>query len=200
MKKILGATIFCISVFAHLSCDQVQSNNTDPKTLEKIAESKEQTKTEETKTDSRQATGVYPNLKTQADEMGAAFKGNDYDKFADFMYPKIVEMNGGKAKFIAKLNVSMQQMKEENGVEIVDYEVGEPSQAIEIDKQVFSVLPTKTTMKIPDKTVVEQGSVLAVSEDRGNNWKFIRVESKEKIRSSFPNVVDKLTFPETSIK
>lgn len=193
MRKILNLTVFSILVFAQLACGQVQPNNTEQKTSANTIEPKATLDTSETKIG-------YPNLKSQADEMSVAFKRNDYDKFADFMYPKIVEMNGGKAKFVIKLDASMQRMKEENGVELVDYEVGEPSQSIEIDKQVFSVLPTKTTMKIPDKTVVEQGSVLAVSEDKGNNWKFVRVESKEKIRTLFPNVIDKLTFPETSIK
>jgi len=48
--------------------------------------------------------------------------------------------------------------------------------------------------------MTDQGSILAVSEDKGNNWKFVRVKTKESIRPLFPNAVDKLTFPETTIK
>ncbi len=58
----------------------------------------------------------------------------------------------------------------------------------------------KHTMKLRGKPMSEKGSILAVSEDKGSNWKFVRVKSKESIRPLFPKAVDKLTFPETIVK
>ena len=199
MIKTLYTTICCILIFAQIACEQTQPNNVDLKTQPRVVEPETSTKIEEIKDNTKETKTDYPNLKTQADAMGRAFSTNDFDKFADFMYPKLVEMSGGRDKFIASLSASMKQAKS-TGFELVGYEVGEPTQITEIDNQIFSVLPTKTTMKFPQKTMTDQGSILAVSEDKGNNWKFVRVKTKESIRPLFPNAVDKLTFPETTIK
>ena len=115
------------------------------------------------------------------------------------MHPKLVKMAGGKNKFISSLDASMEQMKSA-GFELISYEMGEPIQTIEVDNQIFSVVPTETVMKLPKKTVTEQGSILAVSEDKGANWKFVRVTSKESLKRLFPNAIDQLTFPEKTIK
>jgi len=199
MRKALYTTICCILIFAQIACEQTQPNNVDLKTQPRAVEPETSAKIEEIKDNTKETKTDYPNLKTQADAMGRAFSTNDFDKFADFMYPKLVEMSGGRDKFIASLSASMKQAKS-TGFELVGYEVGEPTQTTEIDNQIFSVLPTKTTMKFPQKTMTDQGSILAVSEDKGNNWKFVRVKTKESIRPLFPNAVDKLTFPETTIK
>ncbi len=199
MERNLYAIIFCILMFTQIACGQTQPNTTEQSAHTKTAEPKSQVKTEEIKTDTEQTKTDYPNLKTQADEMGAAFSANDFDKFADFMHPKLVKMAGGRNKFISSLSTSMEQMKS-TGFELISYEMGEPTQTIEVDNQIFSVVPTNTTMKLPKRTVTEQGSILAVSEDKGINWKFVRVNSKESLRRLFPNAIDKLTFPEKTIK
>lgn len=199
MRKTLHTTILCIFVFAQIACEQTPPNNTELKAQTKTIEPKEQTKTDEIESDRKETKTDYPNLKTQADAMGKAFSTNDFDKFTDFMYPKLIEMAGGRDKFIASLSASIKQAKS-TGFELVGYEVGEPTQITEIDNQLFSVLPTKTTMKFPQKTMTDQGSILAISEDKGNNWKFVRVKTKESVRPLFPNAIDKLNFPETTIK
>jgi hypothetical protein len=158
-----------------------------------------QNKTEETRTDAEETKTVYPSLKEQADAMGTAFTANDFDKFTGFMYPKLVEAAGGRDKFITTLDGTMRQMKSAGG-ELVGYEIGEPGAPIEIDNRLFSVVPTEITMKLRGKPMSEKGSILAVSEDKGSNWKFVRVKSKESIRPLFPKAVDKLTFPETIVK
>lgn len=207
MKRNFYALIFCILVTTQISCERTETNSAAPRTQTKTVETTESPspiKTEETETNKEEikigreeAKADYPNLKTQADRMGAAFSANDFDEFTDYMYPKLIEAAGGRDKFISTLNASMDQAKS-TGFELGGYEIGEPTPAIEIDNQIFSVLPTKTTMKFPSKTVTEQGSILAVSEDKGESWKFVRVKSKENIRPLFPKAIDKLTFPETT--
>lgn len=115
------------------------------------------------------------------------------------MYSKVLEMVGGKANFVSTLNSSMKPMRS-NGFELVGYELGEPNQAVKIDNQVFAVLLSRTTMKIQQKIVTEQGSIIAVSDNDGNDWKFVRVKSKESIKSLFPNVVGKLTISDSVTK
>lgn len=200
MKKILSSAAFCIVLLAQIACDRAPSKPEEvkPQTT-KTSEPKTQAKTEETKIGADEIKNAYPTLKAQADAMGAAFSSKDYDRFTDFMYPKLVEMSGGREKFVSTLNSSLNQAGS-TGFELISYEVGEPSQALEIDNQVFAVLPTKTTMKFPQRTAIDEGSIIAVSDDKGRNWKFVRVKSKESIRPLFPKAIDKLTFPEHSVK
>lgn len=141
----------------------------------------------------------FPSLKKQSDEMAKAFSTNDFDKFADFMYPKIVEMLGSKEKFVSFTSSAMKDA-EAAGVKLSDYVIENPTQVIETDKQVFAVLPTITTLKTPNGTIRQQRSLLAISEDKGSNWKFISVKSKESLKLFFPKIVDKLIIPEISIK
>jgi len=208
MKKILYTTIFCISLFPLVGCAHTESNGNELKTLTKASELKAEVKTEQvktetqtekTKTDAERIKTDYPNLKPQADEMGKAFLTNDFDKFADFMYPKLIEMTGGREKFVLSLS-SLSKQFESSGLEMISYEVGEPRQTIEIDNQVFAVLPTKTVMKISQREIIDEGSLIAASEDKGGNWKFVRAKTKEAMKTLFPKVVDKLTFSESVIK
>ena len=46
----------------------------------------------------------------------------------------------------------------------------------------------------------DEGSIIAVSDDKGSNWKFVRAKTKEAIRPLFPKVIDKLTFSESVLK
>ncbi len=203
MKTVSYKFVFLFILLAfQTACGQTQTK-TDELTVKVISnevkESKTEAKAEDTKTVAEAIKTAYPNLKTQADEMGKVFLSKDFDKYANFMYPKLIEMTGGREKFVSLLNSSMKQF-DSTGLEIVSYEVGEPSQAIEIDNQVFAVLPTKTVMKISQRTLADEGSIIAVSDDKGKNWKFVRAKTKEAIKTLFPKVVDKLTFSESVIK
>jgi hypothetical protein len=141
----------------------------------------------------------YPNLITQAEIMRKAFLAEDFDKYTDFMYPTNVEVVGGGEKFISNLRSSISNFRS-NGSEFISYETGDPIQAIEMDNKVFVVLPYETKKKSPQKITTEEGNILAVSEDKGANWKFIRATSKERLRFLFPSLVDRLIFSESRIK
>lgn len=201
MKETLYSIIFCVLIFGQAGCDKAVSNKSEPiKAVQtKMPEPKAQAETAEIKIDTEEIKTLYPSLKTQADEMGKAFLAKDFDKFTDFMYLKLIEAAGGREKFISTFNSSMQQIGS-TGLEVISYEVGEPSQAIEIDNQVFAVLPTKTVMKISQRMATDEGSIIAVSDDKGSNWKFVRAKTKEAIRPLFPKVIDKLTFSESVLK
>jgi hypothetical protein len=183
MRKILFLTIFWVLIISQIACNQTPKNNTDS-----ISESK----SEKQKLD-------YPNLAVQAEEMKQAFIAKDFEKSYEFMHPKIVKMLGGKEKLIENLK-SVSKQIEDAGVKVTEYSIQSPSQIVEADNQIFAVLPTTAAMSTPKEPIVMQESLIAVSEDNGNNWKFIRASSRENMKKLFPNVVDKLEFSEPITK
>ncbi|NJM52141.1 MAG: hypothetical protein HC846_01365 [Blastocatellia bacterium] len=140
----------------------------------------------------------YPSLQIQADKMISAIVANDFETFTDFMFPKLIEMLGGRDKFIEFTKKELDKTTTA-GVSILDYQVKKPIQILRVKKQIFAVLPTDLKMKVSDTKVFMQGSMVAISDDNGKNWTFIRVETKESVRFLIPNVIDKLRIPKQKI-
>lgn len=186
-KSYIVSLIFLLLAF-QVACGQTQPE-TNKLTVKVITKEKA---AEMIKSD-------YPNLKPQADTMRKAFLAEDFDRYTDFMYPTNVEVVGGREKFISNLRSSISNFRS-SGSEFISYEIGEPIQAIEMDDKVFVVLPYETKKKSPQKITTEEGNILAVSDDEGKNWKFIRATSKERLRFLFPKLIDKLNFSESKIK
>lgn len=136
------------------------------------------------------------NLKKQAEEMALAIQGNDYERFTDYMYPKLVELAGGRQKFIKILENASKEIAS-SGMEIKSYEVGKPLQTVKFKNEIFVVMPTEITMKISkdsSKLIKGKGILLAISEDR-INWKFVRIDSEKRLRDLFPNIAGEIKLP-----
>ncbi|HXG85591.1 MAG TPA: hypothetical protein VNI84_16325 [Pyrinomonadaceae bacterium] len=178
--KILIASFFCLIIVCHTTFGQTHTTRAAPNKANEISVK-------------------FPNLKKQADEMAKAITTNDFDKFADFMYPKVIEMVGGREKFITGLKAAMEQVKS-SGIESSDYVVENPTQKINFEKHIFSILPTETTIKTRNETINMVGGLIGISQDNGKNWTFIRIQSKEVLKRLFPKVADKLKIPVIGIK
>jgi hypothetical protein len=179
LRKILITSFFCLIVVCHTTFGQTQPTKAEPNKANEI-------------------NVKFPNLKKQADEMANAITTNDFETFTDFMYPKVIQMVGGREKFITGLKAAMGQF-ESAGIESSDYLVENPTQTINFEKQIFSILPTKTTIKTRNGTVNMLGGLLGISQDNGKNWTFIRIQSKEALKRLFPKVADKLKVPAIGI-
>lgn len=140
----------------------------------------------------------YPSLQIQADKMISAIISNDFEAFTDFMYPKLVELLGGRDKFVEFTKSEMEKTVAA-GVSILDYKVKKPIQFLRVKNQIFAVLPTDIRMKMSNREIFMAGSMVAISDDNGQNWTFIRVETKESVRPLIPNVIDKLRIPKQKI-
>lgn len=138
----------------------------------------------------------YPSLKPQADEMGEAFLSKNNEKFAEYMHPELISMIGGREKFLELMD-SANKMMAERKIEVSKYDVESPTQILEHEKQLYAVLPTTMVMKSPEmkEPVTDKSALLAASSDEGKNWKFVRIESKSKLKTIFPTLVDKLNLP-----
>jgi hypothetical protein len=60
----------------------------------------------------------YPKLEAQAKEIGDAFVRKDFQRFTALTYPKVIEMAGGKEKFIKAVAEETKQ-EEAQGLQIL---------------------------------------------------------------------------------
>jgi hypothetical protein len=178
MLKVIFITSFFGLLFF---CQAAHGQNTEVKTSPSPPQQQQQ----------QDLTDKYPSLTKQADEMVKAAVKNDFAKFAGYMHPKVIERTGGKEKFIGALKQITGEL-ESAGVSVVTYSVEKPAQIIEADKQIFAVLPTRASVKTPEGVQTENGNLIAVSADGGSNWKFVRVDNRQNIKSMFPDIADKL--------
>lgn len=141
----------------------------------------------------------YPNLKLQAEQLNEAVLTGDYAKAAELTYPKLIELLGGRASFMSAMEKGMKQMESES-FRIVSITVGEPRDFVEVEQQIYAIVPTTMRMKVPEGILVGEAFMIAVSNDGGNNWTFVDSaggSDKGKLKTLFQSAAERLRIPET---
>lgn len=145
-----------------------------------------------------QAAQQYPNLKRQATELTEAFNRRDFDKVVALTYPKLVDVMGGHDKMAASFSQSMKEA-EAHDVKYLSNSVGEPQEVINIDGDLYAIVPTTMKLRVPEGVLVGQAFLLGVSKDGGQSWTFVDGtggKSQEQMKFLFPAAADKLKLPE----
>ena len=128
-------------------------------------------------------------LNAQLDEMKKYFLAGDYENFADYTYPKIIEMMGGKSKMVSATRQAMDRMQNE-GFTFVDLIFKNPTGYLKKDGELQCSLTQQLTMNTPKGKIQSEYTLLAISGDQGQNWTFIDTSGKEKatMLHYFPNL------------
>lgn len=140
----------------------------------------------------------YPNAKIQANELNDAVLAGDYEKAADLTYQKLIQLIGGRAKYLRVLKGGMNETQSE-GFRIISTVSDDPTQTIEVGSDVYAILPTTMKIKVAEGLLVGQSSLIGVSNDRGEHWTFVdagRGFTQEQLKALFPAVTDRLKIPE----
>jgi len=141
----------------------------------------------------------YKNLKTQADELTEAVLKADYGRAVDLTFPKLIELMGGRRKFISVMEEGMKEMQSEQ-FRIMSITVEEPEGVVEAESQIYAIVPTTMRIKVPEGTLVGKAFMIGVSRDGGKHWTFVdsggRSMDKRKLKILFPSAADKLRIPE----
>src|SRR5262245_35603046 len=118
------------------------------------------------------AASMEDTIKAQAEKCAKATVAGDFEGMVAGTHPSVVQMMGGKDKMIATLKESAENMKkEQTGIEAVT--VGQPEQLGKTDKLSYALVPQQLQMKMPGGKLLQDGWLLAVSEDQGKNWRFV---------------------------
>jgi len=129
------------------------------------------------------------NLDAELQTMKRYFLAEDYDNFANYTYPKILELMGGKSTMVQATKQSMTQIKSE-GFSIIDLKFKDVSNFLEKDGELQCTLRQLITMKTPKGTIASEYTLIGISEDKGVHWTFMDTsgKSKETMLKYFPNL------------
>lgn len=143
--------------------------------------------------------GSTERIKQQAQELCDAMLTANFDKAADLTYPKLIELMGGRTKFISTVRDAMGQVQTEQfRVEAVT--VGEPHDLIHVKAHKYVIVPTTMKMKVPEGLLIGEAFMIGISSDAGRNWTFVdsggRSMDKTKLKILFPLAAEKLRLPD----
>ena len=135
------------------------------------------------------------NLNTQLAEMKAYFLAKDYDNFANFTYPKVIEMIGDKSTMVKATRQAMTRMENE-GFSFLDLNFKEASTFVKNEGELQCTLTQVMLMQTPQGKVRSESTLVGISNDNGAKWTFIDASGKDKavMLKYFPNLHRDLVF------
>lgn len=140
----------------------------------------------------------YPNAKTQANQLAEAILLGEYEKAADLTYPKLIELIGGRARFLAALESGMKEIQTDS-IRLISTVAHDAVDVIEVGTDVYAIIPTTMKFKVAQGVLVGQAAMIGVSNDRGEHWTFVdsgKASNQEALKLLFPAVADRLKVPE----
>lgn len=139
----------------------------------------------------QQSDSRIENLMKQAKELFEAYDNQNFDKLAALTHPKVYEEDGLKGLF-EEFDYAISHRLET--YELLPSTVENPGELIEIENQIFVVVPYKLNgidKAEKDKTV-HLGSMVGISEDGGKSWKFAKGAAFNKV---FLNIAAMIPIP-----
>jgi hypothetical protein len=138
-------------------------------------------------------------VKEQAEILAKAVVKGDYKILVDHMYPKLIQMMGGREKMLSMADTSMTKLKTQ-GIIFESATIGSPGKFYKAGAEIHCLVPETITIKLPSGHLVAQSNLLAVSSDGGKNWTFIDLNKNtiDEIPKIFPFFNNDLKIPEPS--
>jgi hypothetical protein len=136
-------------------------------------------------------------VKKQADIVARAVVSGNYATVVNYMYPKVVQMAGGKAKILQMMQTGIEQMKAQ-GVTFESATVGSPGKFYKAGTEIHCLVPEYIVMKMNGNTLRTNSNLLAISKDGGKNWTFLDLNKNTiaSIPKIFPKFNKDLKIPE----
>jgi hypothetical protein len=128
--------------------------------------------------------------------MSDAFLKEDFETVADYTSPLVFELVGGKANLIEGLKKSVEAMKvQQMKFQTISFE--KPSEILSYNGQLQATIVQRTEIKYAGGTLKSISTLIAISADEGNTWKFIDTSGKDAIaiRKAFPRLSPDLRLP-----
>jgi len=135
------------------------------------------------------------NLNSQLGEMKKFFLAEDYDNFANYTYPKVIEMMGGKSNMVKATKQGMDKMKND-GFSFIDLNFKSPTEFLKKDGELQFSLTQIIVMKTPQGKIESEYTLIGISIDNGQNWTFIDTSGKDKetMLKYFPNLHNEIVI------
>ena len=139
---------------------------------------------------------VVGQLKLYSQRMRQSLTDNNFTEFANFVYPPIIKMAGGRDKMIELTKKTFKDL-EDQGFKISDITIDDPSIIINSANRLQCVIQENLIIKVNGGHLVAKSYLIAISEDEGKKWYFIETSGKtlEEIKSIIPFLSNKIMLP-----
>lgn len=134
------------------------------------------------------------NIYIAEDSMVAISKRKDWNAYANYMHPALIELSGGKDGLV---NLLEQQSALLDSTDIQAYKVGKIFQLSQVGGQYQCIVETFLQIKIRGKVASGTSYDIAVSGD-GSSWKFFRIAptfTKAQLKEIIPDLNPDFKFP-----
>ena len=132
------------------------------------------------------------NIFAAEDSMVAISKRKDWNAYADYMHPVIIELSGGKEGFIQVLESQSDLLDS-----VQQYKVGKIFQLSKTGTQYQCIVEAFIQMKINGQVASASSYDIAISED-GRKWTFFRIPptvTPAQIKELLPGLDPSFKFP-----
>ena len=133
----------------------------------------------------------YPKLEAQAKEIGDAYVRKDFQEFAGLTFPKLLQMAGGKEKFMKRVAEESKQ-QEAQGLQTLSSIPTDVTQFLKVSGSLYAVMPTTLRMNMRGDLFESYGCLIGISRDKGEHWTFLDLGSGG-LRDLLPDVADRLS-------
>lgn len=135
-------------------------------------------------------------INAQAKEMADATLAKDFSVLANYTYPKILDMMGGKEVMIETVSTIFSQM-EAGGLLFNSITMGQPQKTYVAGSEIHCLLTQSISLKNTEGTMESESLLLCISSNEGKNWSFLDIGqmSKQDINTLFPEFNTALIIP-----
>ncbi|MEJ7627946.1 MAG: hypothetical protein WKF35_13855 [Ferruginibacter sp.] len=142
---------------------------------------------------SQDTTAIKKNIEAATKEMSATFISRNWEEYVKYTHPAVVEMIGGKEKFVKIVSEFMTELPDSS---IKFFELGKPMQLINSGHDWQTVIMQKLDIYIQGKMVRSVSYLVGESLDNGKTWTFFDSKGdREVVKKMKPDVSDKLIIP-----
>lgn len=133
------------------------------------------------------------NINNQLQLMRKYLLEKNYDQFANFVYPAVYKMTGGKTKMI-QLTKQLTDKMESDGFKFIDIIFTDASDFVKSGNETQFTITEGIVMQTPKGKILATYTLIGISGDNGKNWKFMDTSGKTKeiMTQYFPNLSKEL--------
>ena len=138
------------------------------------------------------------NIYAAEDSMIAIFRRRDWNSYAQYMNPVLIDMMGGKEGFVEFIQAQMKILEK---ADLQVYKTGDILQIVKIKDQYQCIAGSFLQMKIEETVISGSSYDIGVSED-GIGWRFLRITedaTKDHILELLPDLSPELKLPRSKM-
>ncbi|WP_127142055.1 hypothetical protein [Flagellimonas marinaquae] len=132
-------------------------------------------------------------LNQQLNEMKNSFILNDIDSYVNYIDSFTIESMGGKNNAIKIFREEFDKKRDE-GFSFLEIDYKDPSKFLKRNNELQCSITQEMLLESPEGKMLVEYSIIAISIDEGNNWKFIDTYGKKKeiVLDVFSNISHEL--------